>query len=232
MTPHRLVVLAHALAGGLALVAMWPPLVAKKGGAVHRAWGRVYVRAMVVAAALAAVACGIALATRGAGRRDGALFLALVDLLAVTNLRRGVAALGEKRRAGPVAGVHERVLPALLLPAGVTGAAYGVAGGGALFTVFGAFSAVTGWGQLRELSRPPEDARAWLRTHLGNMVGACIATVTAFAVVNYAHAPAGLRAAVPPLVAWVAPGVVGGLVIARWTRRYRPQASPSATDIP
>ncbi len=228
MTSHRFVVLAHALAGGLALLSMWPPLLAKKGGAVHRAWGRVYVRAMVATSALALVACAIALATRGAGRRDGALFLALVDLLAVTNLRRGVAALGEKRRRGPVEGAAERVLPALLLPAGLAGAAYGLAGAGALFVVFGAFSAYTAAAPSPGAARPPEDGRAWLRSHLGNMVAACIATVTAFAVVNYAHAPAGLRALVPPIVAWVAPGVVGALVIAAWTRRYR----APATDIP
>lgn len=55
--------------------------------------------------------------------------------------------------------------------------------------------------------------RHWFFHHIARMGGSYIATFTAFMVVNV-HV-------VHPLVVWLAPGLVGGLLIARVTRRYR-----------
>ena len=57
----------------------------------------------------------------------------------------------------------------------------------------------------------------WFFGHLSRMLGAYIATWTAFVVVNFHHL--GL----PPsfgILAWLLPGFLGGFGIARWTRLY------------
>lgn len=54
--------------------------------------------------------------------------------------------------------------------------------------------------------------KAWLKLHLGKMIGGLAAATTAFVVVNDFF---------PPLVGWLLPGFLGGLVIAFWLRRLR-----------
>jgi hypothetical protein len=50
------------------------------------------------------------------------------------------------------------------------------------------------------------------------MGGSYIATVTAFLVVNN-------KGLVPDLMAWIAPGVIGGIVIGRVTKAYKKKAA-------
>ena len=54
----------------------------------------------------------------------------------------------------------------------------------------------------------PVQIRYWFQNHISRMGGSYIATVTAFLVVN--NPPY-----VPGLVAWIAPGVIGGFIISR-----------------
>ena len=55
--------------------------------------------------------------------------------------------------------------------------------------------------------------KGWLKLHLGKMVGAYIAAVTAFFVVNQV---------LPGLFSWFVPGIAGGIYIAYWFRRLLP----------
>ena len=67
----------------------------------------------------------------------------------------------------------------------------------------------------------PSSKQHWWYAHMSGMVTACIATVTAFLVTALpriwdsplAHSP----------VLWVAPGVIGGVLLRKWTIRYRAQ---------
>ena len=58
--------------------------------------------------------------------------------------------------------------------------------------------------------------KSWLKLHLGKMVGAYIAAVTAFLVVNQI---------LPGLFSWFVPGIAGGIFIAYWFRRLGPRHS-------
>ncbi len=51
--PFHAVVLAHIVTGSVGLVAFWVPVLAKKGGAAHRAWGKVFTASMLVTGAIA-----------------------------------------------------------------------------------------------------------------------------------------------------------------------------------
>ena len=64
---------------------------------------------------------------------------------------------------------------------------------------------------------------------MGNMLAACIGTVTAFIVVNLPTF--GLQRYA--VVAFLGPGVLGGLAITVWTRHYRRKfARPPAVSAP
>ena len=58
----------------------------------------------------------------------------------------------------------------------------------------------------------PLQTRYWFQNHISRMGGSYIATVTAFLAVN--NPPF-----IPGLVVWIAPGVIGGFIIAK-TRKF------------
>ena len=68
-------------------------------------------------------------------------------------------------------------------------------------------------------SRPPAEKMAWWFNHLQRMLGAYIATFTAFLVVN--------ATMLPQLVVWLAPTIVGTLGISAWTVYYKRKFRPS-----
>ena len=59
----------------------------------------------------------------------------------------------------------------------------------------------------------------WIYTHIGRMLGAYIATFTAFLVVNDQFFPS-------PLIAWLGPTLVGTPLIFYWIDRYRKKLEP------
>lgn len=65
----------------------------------------------------------------------------------------------------------------------------------------------------RKFSGKETQTHRWLFNHIGNMIGGYIAAVTAFLVVNFE--------ARYPIFLWLAPGIVGGGVIALFFSHYR-----------
>ena len=68
---------------------------------------------------------------------------------------------------------------------------------------------------MRFYRRPPTEPQAWLYKHLDRMIGAYIATWTAFSAVNFDF--------LPQLVRWTWPTVLGGTAIVLFTRHYKKQ---------
>jgi len=63
---------------------------------------------------------------------------------------------------------------------------------------------------LRLYRNPNKLKEAWLKIHLGKMIGAYISATTAFVVVNEFF---------PSIYGWFIPGIVGGLFITYWIRK-------------
>jgi hypothetical protein len=69
----------------------------------------------------------------------------------------------------------------------------------------------------------PSSKFLWMYTHIGRMLGAYIATVTAFLVVNGEFFPS-------PLIAWLGPTVIGTPLIFYWINKYRQKMEPTTAS--
>lgn len=210
---------AHIAAGAVALATFWIPLVSRKGGPLHRRVGLVYAWSMliVVVAALGAVASRLS-ADADPAVRSRSIFLAFIALLAFASGWDGLRALRTKKRTGPSSNPLD-LGPSLALA--IAGPAMILLArplnGGLLWFVFGVLETVLGVRHLATWRSTPTDKLHWWYQHLAGMIAACIATVTAFLVVN-AHR---LGLDTLGLTVWIAPGVIGGVGIGVWTAYYR-----------
>ena len=214
----KLVLALHIAAGTTALVSMWIPMLARKGGRLHRKAGQVFVAAMATVSVTALVLAGARfLFDLSPLARQAGLFLLFVSVLTAAAVSTGVRVLRAKNRVGPHVHWWDLGLSGLLLVGSLGLAAYGLAIGRPLFVAFSVLGLVGGGGQLAYWLRPPTSPMHWWFEHMSSMLGACIAATTAFLVVNADRW--GLQTF--SLAVWLAPTFVGTPAIAIWTAYYR-----------
>lgn len=92
-----------------------------------------------------------------------------------------------------------------------------------LFLVFGSLGLALGLADLRGFRRMAKDPTLWLRTHLGRMTGAYIASITAFLV-------AGLH--LNSTIFWIAPTLPGTLCIVYWSRKVAGRKKSEKRSLP
>jgi uncharacterized membrane protein len=207
----------HIGAGALALAVFWIPMVASKGGRLHRRAGWTYSIAMWVAAVSAWQICIVRLSDAKPGNDGGAYFLAFVGLLVANGAATGIRVLRTKSRRDGHRNAFDLGSSTLLLLASLAMIGIGAAQGSPLFLAFAALGTFLSVGQLRYWLKPPASKREWWFEHMGNMLTACIGTVTAFVVVNVPRLGLDEYA----LFFWLAPGVLGAIGIVVWQRYYR-----------
>lgn len=79
--------------------------------------------------------------------------------------------------------------------------------------VFGAIGGVYAFNWLKGFFRPSSAKQEWMFTHFQSFGAAYIAAFTAFVVVNINF--------LPPLIVWLFPSAIGGMLIAATTIKYR-----------
>lgn len=211
----------HILAGATGLFIGPLAMLTVKGGLWHRRWGKIYVAAMTVVA-LTAVALSL---------YKNNQFLLVVAIFSFYLSFSGWRIL---RRKG---GVEDRVglpLPDLLVSVAGVGAGFWLIGTGIwLFTVgnlfgfvfltFGAISSILAGGELRALWQVPPKGK-WLGQHIGRMLGAYTATLTAFSAVNIHF--------LPGVLVWIWPTVIMLPLIAFTIRHYKKAPPTKIQDAP
>lgn len=241
---YEATVVLHAAAGGVGLVTMLVPILARKGGRLHRKAGWVFAIAMgIVAITGLAIAAAWLVDPLGAKPPERALepeaqeryaamlrsagvffgFLAVLvgsaawHGVVATRQRRGVIAWGnpiDRGFAWAVAG-----LGAVLLGVGVTGSQ-------PLFMAFGGLGIVNGVSDLRFFRRGTSEPGAWLRRHLQAMLGGATAATTAFAVQVVGRMLDDSGFGEWMLAAWLLPSALGTGLSVWWSRRVRPGLRP------
>ena len=224
-TLQQITLIVHIAAGFTALTVGLAPMFAQKGGRTHTIAGGIFFWAMMAVSASAVLTFFIK------PYSTSRLFLLFIGVFSFYLAYTGVATIRYKKKTAPVR------------PADWTVSGIGMATGasmiglsawfftttepnffyGILYAVFGTFQARIAWAdwqRYRQHGQPEGQKTAWFFTHMSRMLGAYIATVTAFCVVNGHYVP------LPGLVLWLAPGLIGGIGINRWIRYYRKKGLP------
>jgi uncharacterized membrane protein YfcA len=189
----------------------------KKGSKTHITWGNVYYWAMFMVTVTALIRFQMKL---------NLIFLSGIAVFSFYNTFTGVRLIRRKNNSKPEFvdwfGAVLMVISSLgmvyfsYLAYRIENNFYAI-----LFAIFGLFMLVLALEDLRVFmgikqidNDVPLQTRYWFQNHISRMGGSYIATVTAFLVVN--NPPQ-----IPGLVVWLAPGVIGGIIIGRTQRFYR-----------
>ena len=206
----------HIAAGFIALVTGLVPMFAKKGGKAHVLWGKVYFWTMFVVALTALLRFQMKL---------NLIFLAGIAIFSFYNTFTGVRLIQRKesQKASSLdyfASILAMACAFMMLYFAWFAFQKGDTFFSVLFPIFGIFIFVLAYEDLRIFMGKkifkkglPVPISYWFQNHISRMGGSYIATVTAFLVVN--NPPF-----IPGLVVWIAPGVIGGIIISRVRNSY------------
>lgn len=218
---HSIILCLHIAAGFSALFSGCAAILAPKGKKVHVTSGRIYFWSMIIVA-LSAVILSVVRPQP---------FLLLVSLFSLFLTWSGFKAIRWKNK--PLTGLaytfNKTLIPLFLLAGGmmVMLAFSGWIGLpvsenleqlNILLFIFGALFTGLSVGEWKQMNQPRLKGRYWwIYRHISGMMGAYIATFTAFLVVNNTF--------LPELAAWLGPTFIGSPMISWWIRKYRRKVS-------
>lgn len=196
----------HIIFGSLALLTGSLVLFLKKGDQQHKRIGKVFYSSMLVSALLS---CVVAVLPAHEN-----IFLFCIGLFTIYLLLAGYRGLSFRQKNPNlkkdkllalglgIVGLVLITFPILLYqqPNIISG-------------VFGVVCVYFGLSDLRLFRKPQLLQEQWLRIHLGKTVGAYLAALTAFFVVN--------NILLVPMWNWFAPGVLGTLYILYWSQKVK-----------
>ncbi|RYF62889.1 MAG: DUF2306 domain-containing protein [Cytophagaceae bacterium] len=225
---HTLIIaitILHVIAGTVALLVGLVSMFSKKGGKAHNRSGIVYVWCMIIVAATALLMCGLQ------PFKMLRLFLTGIAVFSFYLCVTGWRATKQKK-TGPTS--IDRLLTYVTLVTSVLMIGFGVylmvLNGLSFYPIVFSFF---GYLTLRFARQDyvqfdkPKEKMAWFFQHIARMGGSYIATFTAFLVNNmYRMLPEGTPEWVGTM-GWIAPTLVGGVLIARTIRHYKQKFNPS-----
>lgn len=207
----------HISAGVIALMSFFWPMILPKGGPAHRRIGWVFVTAMMGLCASAGPLSIYRLATeQSRNGLIGAAFLLYITILSFASVWNGIRVLrfkGTGRHANPA----DLAVSSALALGGLVTIAMGAFFRAPLLMIFGLVGAISGANDLRYWLNPEKERMHWWFQHMGGMIGASIAALTAFAVLNARRL--GLDGF--SVVAWVLPGLIFAPIAIAMGRHYR-----------
>lgn len=230
---YQAALVLHILAGTCGLFLFWTPMLSRKGSPIHRKSGRWYYWAMMLVALSAVVLSGTNYVNPLAGEartfsdlqsrtyfieqsRLSALFLAQLAVMLYTNLHFATWVLKVRSQREQLRSIrHIWPLAALFLISLYSGAR-GIQQGQVLLQGFAGLGLFTVISNARFVYAEALPARTWLATHVRNIIPSGIAAYTAFFVVG---ASSWLGDSSWRLIPWIAPGVLGSVVIAYYSRQ-------------
>ncbi|MBC8153887.1 MAG: DUF2306 domain-containing protein [Bacteroidetes bacterium] len=222
LTFHAINLIIHIASGFTALTVGVVPMVAQKGGKLHKRSGTVFFWAMF----------GVFITATASWlqhpEKPFLQFLLLVGFFSFHMALTGVRTLRLKKSADQPAHIDWFVAGVAMI-AGTAAILFGswqlysgLTSGQSfpffsiLYLVFGVFFLRHGQVDWWVYSgRVQAEKLHWFFHHITRMVGAYIAAFTAFCVVN------GDKIPLPSLVVWTLPGAIGGFFIARTIRYYK-----------
>jgi hypothetical protein len=222
----------HLVGGAAGLLLVPVPLLTKKGGALHKRAGKLFVLAMTTASwsGLAMALSWIVLPHefRPAGSdadptsvRASGLFLGTIAFITLSGIHQLLRAPARKRETTPAPTFTDRALPLVTAIAGVATAATGLVFGRGLLVAFGLLAIFAGISDLRFSLRKLPSRMAWWYQHMSGAMVTVIATLTAFLVFGGRRFFADLVPDGFGWVLWIAPALVIVPTTELWSARYK-----------
>ncbi|GAB3951948.1 hypothetical protein GCM10028805_32950 [Spirosoma harenae] len=213
----------HIATGSIALLVGLIPMSSKKGSRLHNRAGLVYVYCMITVAITALLLCGLQ------PFKMMRLFLTGIAVFSFYLSMTGWRATKQKK-TGPVLG--DQVLSFITLATSVGMVSFGLYLMGQpgdaffpiLFTFFGIITGVFAMQDIRRFGKPTEKMH-WFFQHFTRMGGSYIATFTAALVVNMGRMMPADAPSWAGTIGWIAPSIVGGMLIGRTVRYYKQKFS-------
>lgn len=204
----KILIYIHAFFGGIGLITGIGSVIVKKGKPLHRKMGKLFSIGMLTSSILSLIVCCFP--------KHHNIFLFLIGLFTIYLVISGNRALTFKNKAK--ADLTDEITSGTMLFFSVIMISLGIycqlnsIENGILFTFFGGFGfymTVKDFIYFRNLS---EKNKGWLSKHIGKMIGALIASITAFIV-------AGLG--IGNIITWITPSIIGTLYIVYWNRKLK-----------
>lgn len=238
---HSILLYTHIVLGVLAMALFWIPMLTRKGGRHHRRFGQIYVWTMHTVAWSGLIMSIMVLidpayfkASFVARSNDPAATIAtirsmwtlllLLSILTIAGVVNGTMVLKHKQPR-ELRRVSYLIWPAALFAVSIATLFFGLSsirtpfGPNWLHLIFATLGLVSSVQMAQYVFQRQRNDKRWLIEHLGAMTGTGIAVYTAFFAFGARHLFANFGNW--QLLGWVLPGVIGGIAIYYWTRKYQ-----------
>ncbi|MAW96745.1 MULTISPECIES: hypothetical protein [unclassified Leeuwenhoekiella] len=205
-TAIKIAIYIHAFFGAIGLLSGSLSFIVKKGSKVHKKSGKWFTIGMLVSSALSVPIASMP------GHENP--FLVMIGLFTIYMVLVGNRALRFKKRK-TVANKTDWGISGTMALISLLMLGSGIFGSGeiaVLFLFFGGIGLVLCLMDFNFLRNPHKSKSGWLVQHIGKIVGAYIASVTAFLV-------AGTH--LSGLAVWILPAVVGNTAIIYWILKVK-----------
>jgi len=208
----------HIAAGFLSIVLFWIPMFVKKGNKVHRQVGKAYVYAMWVVVFTALV---LSIENLIQGHVEMAAFLGFLSFITANPIWYGIAILKYKKNIPPHLKRNHIAFNLVIVFLGALLLGYGIYLGpnGTLMIIFGILGLSTGRDVYNSYKNKSNESN-WLKAHIEGMLTSAIAAYTAFFVFGSMNFIGHIFKGYWVIVPWVAPGIVGGILMSYYLRNY------------
>ncbi len=203
-----IVIYIHAFFGGLGLIAGIGSILVTKGSTPHKKMGRLFSIGMLTSSLISIPVSWLP--------NHENMFLFLIGLFTVYLVLSGNQILTFKSKQKTLAKPIDTILSGTMLILSIFMVLFGAYGfikgysGTILFLFFGGFGLSLTIRDFIFYKNVTKTKHGWLSNHIGKMIGAFIASVTAFIV-------AGLG--IGTLISWTLPSILGTIYIIYWRRK-------------
>lgn len=205
----KVLVYTHAFFGGLGLITGMISLLVKKGSAIHKKSGKVFSFSMIFSSLISLVVARMP--------NHENQFLFLIGIFTIYLVLSGNRALTLKSKKKLKADYIDKSISGIMLLTSVVMIVFGIINlienskFAVLYIFFGALGAFLSMRDFQTFKTFTKDKSVWIKSHIGRMVGALIASITAFLV-------AGLH--IGTTLVWITPTILGIIYILYWTKKF------------
>jgi len=204
----KILIYIHAFFGGIGLITGIGSVIVKKGSLIHKRMGKLFSIGMITSSL-------ISMPISWMPNHEN-LFLFLIGLFTIYLVLAGNRALTFKTK-DKADWIDEMISGSMLLFSIIMLiiGTYGVSNNisfSLLYLFFGGFGLFLTIKDFRFYKNSRNPKNAWLISHIGKMIGALIASITAFII-------AGLGTG--SLIAWTLPTILGTFYIVYWKRKMK-----------